>query len=253
MLGCPLKCSEWLSVNRVVIFYYFYLNPFISPLHLFPLCIFLTWCNYSDHELLIDTSAVFLPVYYMLLGLYMNSPEGYPGKPCWVTRGGLALIPRVYKTAAGFAASITHRSQRTGDTNPRPANSATQKLIMNLSLKTFSFVLLLFAAVSCAPVEHSLQDACADVRTSSYKLNQIAQSASAEVSLFWIQSCCLFYQNMSRKIKNIFGILFKTLIILFYVNIKLVHGCFNFKCWLGIFAQFHLLGIIINVNKLHQF
>lgn len=81
--------------------------------------------------------------------------------------------------------SLTGTSAQQTQTNhkKRKENQPT----MDFCFATFSAVFLLFAAASCAPAGHSLQDACADVRSSSMELNHIAKRISVEVSF------CLFF------------------------------------------------------------
>lgn len=80
---------------------------------------------------------------------------------------------------------------------------------MDLCLKTFSVVLLLFAAASCAPFNHSVQDACADVRNSSLELNTLAKEVLVKVSFCFEFRGFFLNQPTSREIKNTFGIFFK--------------------------------------------
>lgn len=107
---------------------------------------------------------------FCALPLTVNTPED-GGKPCGESP------PSIKATPQGEPHHSTTSHCRTS-TAP-PSEPKCQSSSMDALSVAFLFVLL--TAACCAPA--GLQDACAEARTSSLDLNQLAKTASAKVRL----------------------------------------------------------------------
>lgn len=137
-----------------------------------------------------------------------------------LSHSGVATLKSSHNTSAHH---IPHHSHSAG---PDTTLCSSPTTTMEFSFTTVAALFLLFPAASCAPPGLSLQDACANVQSSSLELNHIARAASVQVS-FIFRSSMWFELLMQHKQRQCVFIQW-TEHVLFQLGTKWIQRCDRF-------------------------